>query len=464
MNSLRLDLKIQAQGQATLNKRLSLPLAIVGYGISGKSIHRLLTSLGVSAEHIFIFDDKTTKEDGKDFCQKNNIQSLVVSPGYPLATNWIKEFRITGGKLFSELEIASWFLEDEKFIGITGSVGKSTVAALLHEGAKCFNGTTDLENSFLGGNFGIPLADYVFELFAGVRSRRANYLIIELSSYQLENFESLKAYASIVTHLSSNHLERYDSKEDYFQAKWNLVRKTTDYSILNANGGELLDFFETQKHANSMNSQCRHLFVSREKNNLPPHFLSSCSLLGSHNQDNISLVAVLALKLQWHPNALTQLQLFKGLPHRIENLGIRNGIRFINDSKATTITSVKQALKSAFETNPKGTVHLMLGGKDKNLPWDELSEYKAFENSNKRVRFYFFGSVASHAQKMSTLQGPIFDKIGACFSSIEKVITSGDVLLLSPGGSSLDEFKSFEERGNYFRNLVEQRWPHLDQQ
>jgi UDP-N-acetylmuramoylalanine--D-glutamate ligase len=141
---------------------------------------------------------------------------------------------------------------------------------------------------------------------------------------------------------------------------------------------------------------------------------------------------------------------FSGLAHRLENCGTFDGILFLNDSKATSIDSVLQALNSVISDSPIRPIHLLIGGKDKNLPWENL----AVAAKNSHVRFYFFGQVGELARHKSGIQGPIFDKLGEALQSVKTQLKKDDIVLLSPGGTSWDEFKNFEERGRYFKNWI----------
>lgn len=436
-----------------MKPQIASPVGVFGRGLTGNAIFRLLSLWGLSQDELVLFDEKSLPDGTslENFIAQKGFKTLVVSPGVPLEKKALKDFQARGGRITSELELAWSGLTSEKTIGVTGSVGKSTVSALLHTGLKKVDPST-----FLGGNFGFPLANYVADVLEGKRSR-ARWLVIELSSYQLENFPSLKMAGSILTSLLSNHLERYPSREAYYDTKWTLVEKTLGPIILNKSGFDLFSFAQA-KFAESSAEKLSQRAVWTDRNDpaITPALLKESPLLGSHNQDNLALAARL-LDCLGLSDCILPMTEFRGLPHRVENLGEKGGVRIINDSKATTIDSVHQAVVTVMpRLESHQTLFLLLGGKDKNLPWEELSSL-----NDQRIRPVFFGEYGSPAQVKSQLKGEVFPRLSAAIQYCTSHAKAGDVILLSPGGSSLDEFKSFEDRGDFFRTEIAQWKPSL---
>lgn len=429
---------------------IQTPVAIVGMGKSGESAARLLLFSGLKQEDILTFDQKAAASDTKVryrdpalLMSEGRPRTLVVSPGVPLSSPWIVEARKAGVQITSEINLACKYLENERIIGVTGSLGKSTTVSLLGAALKAFD-----ENGFVGGNLGIPFCDYAYEVASGTRER-ALWIVLELSSYQLENCEDLKLDHSAITFLSPNHLERYNSLEDYFQTKWKIVSMTKGAVFLNLHGGDAVHFAEKQPEF----YKC--LVCSKDQKSLKPHALSHSKLLGVHNQDNIALAASIALHCHWPISSLQAMKAFTGLEHRIENLGLFDGIQFINDSKATALDSVSIAIKMAHSYLPEqGRLFVLLGGKDKNLPWEELSEFKAQPNTD----FIFFGECGELAQKKSALPGENYITLNAAMDAIFVKASTGDIVLLSPGGTSFDEFKGFEDRGRFFKEKIKNHY------
>lgn len=425
-------------------KNLRTPIAIVGMGKSGEAAKRLLISAGVSASAIKCFDGKLPSADYSDpnkLMSEVQPQTLVVSPGVPLASSWIQEARQQGVALTSEISLSCAFLTTEKLMGVTGSVGKSTTVSLLEAGLGAFSKT-----AFVGGNLGTPFAEYAADLITHKRAP-ADWVVLELSSYQLENCAGLSLDFSAITFLTSNHLERYENLQDYYDTKWKILSLTKNKMLLNSEGGDLVEYAKSQNHSDQVR------VISRNDMDLRSLQLDKAFLIGQHNQDNLALAATLALDAGWPESAIEAMKNFKGLVHRLENLGTSKGVRFINDSKATAMDSVLIATTAAFDTLiPGGKLFLLLGGRDKNLPWEQLKTLNAFTD----IEFIFFGECREIAQKKSDLEGSSFAHLDDALEYALSRAKSADTVLLSPGGTSLDEFKSFEDRGNFFKKKVEE--------
>lgn len=423
-------------------KNLKLPIAIVGMGKSGEAARRLLIASGVAPSSVITFDGKLETAHFKDpsvLMSEASPQTLVVSPGVPLSSGWIQDAKKSGVHITSEITLSCAILTTEKLIGVTGSVGKSTTVSLLQAGLEAFSNT-----GFVGGNLGTPFATYAADVIEKKRPI-ADWIVLELSSYQLENCSGLSLDYSAITYLTSNHLERYDSLDHYYQTKWNILGLTKHDMLLNFSGGDLIDYSKSKGHLKQVH------IISAKNPELRKYQLQQAQLIGQHNQDNIALAAAIAAKANWPESSIEGMKKFKGLAHRLENLGSTKGIRFINDSKATAMDSVQIATAAAHETlDNNGTLYVLLGGRDKNLPWEQLSPLRNFKNTS----FIFFGECRSVAQTKSALEGPSFQKLDDALEYLFSQAHPHDTVLLSPGGTSLDEFKSFEDRGDFFKRKV----------
>lgn len=414
---------------------------IIGIGKSGSAAKNLLLASGISQTNIHTFDEKNQTADFNDWNQLNSLPmgTLVVSPGVPLAHQDLVNLKNKGWKITSEINLACPHLTDEILIGITGSVGKSTVTSLLGEALK-----TDDPHAFVGGNLGVPLAEYAVQLIT--QKKKARYVVLELSSYQLENCIDLKLDFSAITFLSSNHLERYPSIDAYYMTKCEIGSQTKHVCILNESSKDLVHYKSRIPGVTE--------FVSYQKSN-HKNELEKSHLIGEHNLDNLAIAFKLAQYLKLSPQAFQAMLQFKGLHHRLETVGFYKNILFINDSKATAMDSVLVATQAALtKTAQNNKLYLLLGGKDKNLPWNELNILSQYSN----IQCVFFGQCGETAQIKSQLNGNLFGQLAEAVRFVFTNIQSGDVVLLSPGGTSLDEFKNFEERGNYFKNLVKEHY------
>ncbi len=422
---------------------LPLPIAIIGLGLSGESALRLLLAAGVDRSQILTFDQKSPADfqDHINLLIEGKPRTLCVSPGVALKADWIQNALNQGARLTSELEIAFAFLTSEKVIALTGSVGKSTTTSILGAGVSAID-----PNAFVGGNLGMPLADYAAGLIEGNRNKAQN-VILELSSYQMENFRNLKCDVAVLTHLSANHLERYDSLQHYFDTKIHLFRYATKLGVLNQNGGEISNQID---RITSQNPNLTWKLVDRKDPEFRKRLTTTPNLVGTHNLDNLAMAFAVAENQSWPQESFTAMLRFPGLAHRLENCGRIDDILFLNDSKATSIESVLQAVSSVVGENPNSTLHLLVGGKDKGLPWENLRVSLRYPH----LKYYFFGEVGPLAQQKSQLQGPVFAKFGEALKHLKSQLRAGDTVLLSPGGTSWDEFKNFEERGKYFKNWI----------
>lgn len=420
------------------------PVAIIGMGKSGSSALALLLALGMRREEILTFDQRPGLADTSDPIKVQSFAAkvAVVSPGVPLMTPWIQALQSSGVEITSEISLTIPLLKDEVIIGITGSVGKSTTTAALGAAVSAMD-----PNCFVGGNLGTPVSVYGHDLLLKKRPR-AKVIILELSSFQLENCQGLTLDAAILTFLSANHLERYRNLEDYYETKFRIDTITKGPVFLNFNGGDLLDYFKKSRPEHEVLHPSRYVWVKQQA--VCPLIFQQAALLGTHNRDNLALAWHAIKHFQWGDECIRALMEFLGLPHRLQKVGEYHGVLFINDSKATALDSVTTALESCLILGRKGRVFLLLGGRDKNLPWNTLSQLIKIP----QVIFCFFGECAEKAKEMSGLPGPVFTSLDGAVRETLSQVTSGDTLLLSPGGTSLDEFKNFEDRGDCFIRLV----------
>ena len=418
-------------------KNLPTPIAIIGLGKSGRSALTLLKAIGIKDGDLLTFDHKDASAmftNPAELVAKSP-RTLIVSPGVSLALDWIQHLVQQGAIVTSEISLATVFLTTEKIIGVTGSVGKSTVVSLLGIAAQ-----SEDPNFFLGGNLGIPFCDYALRVFN--KGPVATWIVLELSSYQLENCSHLKLDLSAITFLSANHLERYPDLISYYKTKLSITAMTKNSCVINSTSLDAVKYLSLATcPVQLINAKSALSFDERLK----------ITLIGSHNHDNFAVAKTLAELAGWSLSAIQKMASFQGLSHRLQDVGTYHGVRFINDSKATALDSVRVAVECCLEkiTSPH-LLYLLLGGKDKNLPWVELSVFK----KDSRIQVIFFGSCGSVAKELSGLSGQVFETLGAAIDSSLKLARAEDIVLLSPGGTSLDEFKNFEDRGDYFKTKV----------
>lgn len=375
-----------------------------------------------------------------------NAELVVTSPGIPPHSEIITRIKRKNIPVISELELA--YREcDIPFIIITGTNGKTTTTALTeHILAKALNVKAC-------GNIGQPPCN--------IADENLDYFVCEASSYQLAMSPSLKPFISVWTNFTPDHIEWHQGLENYFNAKAKvfLEPQSPQYSVLNAKDEKLLEFSKRAKgkifmFAGNIGENCcyeENGMIVFKKDGIAEDIisLSECPLLGEHNYQNI-MCAIICAKLTGLANDIIKKAImeFKAPAHRLEKIVEKDGITFYNDSKATNPEAAIVAINSFNNTD----VALIAGGRDKNT---DLSE---FCNSVKQhiKTVILIGEAADRFEKNLTKSG--FTNI-IREKTMQSAIDCGinlkpDVILLSPACASFDMFKSYEHRGEVFREYV----------
>lgn len=389
---------------------------------------------------------------------------VCVSGGVPLTIPFIQEALIRKIKLSNDSQI---FLEECPctVIGITGSAGKSTTTELVGEIArKKFEMKGNRNHAWVGGNLGNPLINNIDEI------QEDDLAIMELSSFQLELMSKSPQIATILN-ITPNHLDRHGSMQAYIDAKSRILwyQNAEDIAILNRDDNESWDllpdikgdlisfgFNKPEPRSNGTYLENDHVWLQIGRDKLELFPLEWSRLRGKHSIYNllaasaISAGASLAL-----PAIQTAIEDFEGVPHRLEKVRIVNDVTWINDSIATAPERTIAAIESFEEP-----IVLLLGGRDKNLPWDKLAALVRA----KVERVILFGEAAPIIADAIGERKPRqrLKSLVACKDLAEALNTAqiqavpGDVVLLSPGCTSYDAYKDFEERGQFFRDWVNQ--------
>lgn len=384
-------------------------------------------------------------------------EMIILSPGVPSELKIFDYARQHGVKVTGELEFASRFVK-EPIIGITGTNGKSTTAKLCEQMLK-----ESGVNVWLGGNFGEPLIEYV------AREEKAQVVIVETSSFQLELAETYSPGSIIFMNIAENHLDRYKSYEDYIKTKRRIFNNTTQAttSVLNADDNMIIEI------ARDPAVQRGRIFYFSRKPSLEPQIMNiggavcikdelrvrvgpeieyyttkNMKMKGKHSIENVMAAICATREYGSQPAAIQKvIDTYTGLHHRLEYVRKAGGVVFYNDSKATNVHAVLRAL-DAFEEN----VILIMGGKDSNVTFAPL-----IDSIRKKVKTLIL--VGESKERINRELGD-FTETFLIGTFEEAVLISyqksriGDIVLLSPGCSSFDFFDNFEERGNYFKKLV----------
>ena len=378
---------------------------------------------------------------------------IVVSPGVPLETPELAQVKSFGLPVIGELELAGRFLKG-KTVAITGSNGKTTTTTLLGEILKEAGFST-----LVGGNIGVPVVSLIDD------STDETWSVLEVSSFQLETTVEFRPNIAVILNITPDHLDRHGTFENYALAKERIfaAQNAQDYVVLNADNVRSaaaasrsiarVHWFSVE-HSVSQGAWLEQgSVVYRPSKDAPTESimrLGGIPLKGAHNVENV-LAAVVAARVAGAPADAIQrtIENFRAVEHRLEYVATFNGVEFYNDSKATNVDATAKAI-AAF---PSG-IHLILGGKDKNSDYTQLSQLL-----RERVSaVYTIGSAAAKIE--SQLRGVI--SIHSC-ETLEKAVHAaasaarpGDVVLLAPACSSFDQFENYEHRGRVFKELVGQ--------
>ena len=382
----------------------------------------------------------------------DQIDLVVISPGVPTNTIPARYVDRKDGEVIGEVELAYRFMKG-RIVGITGSNGKTTTTTLIGE---------LLKNSGIpaqvGGNIGTPLLK-----LAGTSSDDG-WTVAELSSFQLETIKDFHANVAVCLNVTPNHLDRYESFTDYAAAKHRIFMNQTldDVAILNADN-EVTASWESGLKANvvmfSVQKELDEGLFLRGRDlvcraNGKEKVLTTRDeifLRGLHNVENVLASLAAGLACGASPESMREtVRTFKGVEHRIEFVDEINGVKFYNDSKATSVDATLKALEALSEGS--GKIVLILGGRGKNAPYSPL--IPLIEKSVRKIIAIGedAGQIATQLDGHSDIEfaESFSEAVRRSFESAE----SGDYVLLAPACASFDMFKSFEERGTVFKQEV----------
>jgi len=444
-------------------------LLVVGLARSGVAAARLALSRGA---RVTVTDRRAATElgpavqqlqgtgvafalGGHDPADFTGADRIVVSPGVPLALPEIQEARRQGVPIVGEVELASRFLPGVRLVGITGTNGKSTTTALA--GALLRQD----RRTFVGGNLGTPLSELALS------GRDVDAAAVELSSFQLESIERLHPRVAALLNVTPDHLDRYRGMGDYAAAKARIFmnQQAGDFAIANARDeralalagssrGELHTFaFGEPAPRSARGTAAGEVAVTLGKGPAERYLIRSRALRGDHNREN-AMAAVLCARLMGLPRPLVQqgLDAFPGLPHRLELVRERGGVEWINDSKATNVDSTLVGL-AAFPPGRR-SVLLIMGGRGKRAPYAPLRPLFADRVKALLTIGEDAGAVERELGDLCPTE-PCGTLAGAA-ARAAALAEPGDVVLLSPACASYDQFRSYEDRGEAFRRLVEE--------
>jgi UDP-N-acetylmuramoylalanine--D-glutamate ligase len=341
-----------------------------------------------------------------DLSLLDGIDVLVKSPGVPGEAPLVVAARARGVPVWSEVELGYRLLPDAHFVGVTGTNGKTTTAELL--GAIFREAGRDVA---VAGNVGTPLTSV----------RAADWVVCELSSFQLEDVHELSCDVAVLLNLEPDHLDRHGSFEAYRNAKLRIFERSRAQVVPRDSGLPGIEFAADDE--------------------LPAEPL----LRGAHNRENAAAATAVARAVGIGDEQIAAaLRTFPGVPHRLELVAERGGVRYVNDSKATNVAAALRGL-AAYADEP---VHLILGGSSKDEDFGPLAA--AIGPNVRSVHL-----IGAEAKRLAAATAGHDDQtLGRAVAHAAELADTGDVVLLSPACASFDQFENFEDRGEAFRRLA----------
>ncbi|MBI4228690.1 MAG: UDP-N-acetylmuramoyl-L-alanine--D-glutamate ligase [Deltaproteobacteria bacterium] len=431
---------------------------VVGLGKTGLETVRFLLGKGAQIRISDITSLEELPNEVKEFSKKGVeietglhktetflwADTIVLSPGVSFNIPQVKEAVAHGIEVMSEIELASRFIKTP-VIAVTGSNGKTTTCSLI---------ASILEKAgrkvFLGGNIGTPLIE------VAERDHRYEFLVLELSSFQIQGINKFKPYIATILNVSPNHLDHHESFQEYVQSKMNLFSNQDggDWAIYNRDDAIITRYLSTIKSKtipfgrepveNGIFYDGRCVRFGEDV-----YDFTNMKLLGAHNIENAMAAVVVSRIIGCSPAQIErEISEFNPLPHRIEFVCALNGARFYNDSKSTSPGATLRALECF-----KNSIILISGGKDKGLNYDILNN----EIRNKVKLLVLFGESRFRLQRElgSSADTSLVESLEEALEKAVGGMHVGDTVLFSPACSSFDMYSSYEERGRVFKELVQ---------
>jgi UDP-N-acetylmuramoylalanine--D-glutamate ligase len=376
---------------------------VYGLARSGRSAAERLEERGDEV----VVADRTLGNEA-DLSLLDGVELLVKNPGIPGERPLVVIARERSIPVWSEVELGYRLLPESRFIGVTGTNGKTTTVELLGAAFRAAD-----RSVAVAGNVGTPLTSV----------RSADWVVCELSSFQLEDVHSFACEVAVLLNLEPDHLDRHGTLEAYRDAKLRIFERAGTHVVPRGSGLDGVEF-------------------SRD-DPLPAEPL----IPGPHNRENAAAATAAARAVGISDDAIAEaLRTFPGVPHRLELVAERGGVRYVNDSKATNVAAARRALE-AYARDP---VHLILGGSLKGESFAPLAE--AVGDKIESIHLIGEASEALADVLPSALRDETLER---AVRHATRLAQPGDVVLLSPACASYDQFENFEQRGDVFRAIVD---------
>lgn len=433
---------------------------VLGLAKSGLAATRLLVKLNASVtvnesktiEQIKEYDElikmgvEIVAGGQPDELFERDFDFVVKNPGIKYTMPFILRLEERKIPIYTEIELAYQVSKPQHYIAITGTNGKTTTTTLTYEIIKACH-----ENTFVAGNIGTPLCEVV--LNENLLENEGNYIVLEMSNFQLLNIEKFKPEISTIINLTPDHLDYMRNVDEYYASKTNVYinQDENDYFILNKDDATIAKYTKqypikasvvpfSMEHDDMVCIKDDGIFYDNEK----VLALSDIKLVGRHNVQNVMIALTIAKLLNISDMLIKEvITSFKGVEHRVEFVRELQGVRYYNDSKATNTDATIIAIK-AFDD----PLILLLGGHDKGL---DLTELKTYTDPLKKIICFGEAGKRFSEELDNTI---LVSNLKEAIIKASEIAKSGDVVLLSPSTSSYDEFTGYEQRGRYFKEMV----------
>ncbi len=418
-------------------------VALLGLGVSNQAaLHYLrkkgaqifLISGGPPPEELAPFLSYTPQDDEQAEQVLGSMDLIILSPGISRTLSILNLAHLKKIPLISEIELALRHFKKIPCLAVTGSNGKTTTVSLIaqmiqNSGYECA----------LAGNIGTPLCQLALD------AQEYDYLVLELSSFQLESTPSLRPHAAAILNLTPNHAERYHRHEDYALAKCRVAQKMDEYGLLLIDEKDMLT-------ARLLQTKAFIQMIQEKKAGID---FSELKLIGEHNRRNIWVAITMIQHVvgEFEKGIKKTIAEFSGIEHRLEYIPFP-GRRIYNDAKSTNWLATSVAVKGISEL--LGIKYLILGGKARgknDLPPEEIMELLKKEINN----IYLIGEMGFRIEeffKIHGIESTLKETMKDAVDEIMELMGDNDVLLLSPAAPSFDQFRDYKDRGEQFKKYI----------
>ncbi|EOI6869531.1 UDP-N-acetylmuramoyl-L-alanine--D-glutamate ligase [Yersinia enterocolitica] len=434
-------------------------VVIIGLGLTGLSCVDFFIARGVTPRVM----DTRINPPGLDKLPENverhvgdlnqqwllDADLIVASPGIALAHPALSEAAKAGVEIVGDIEL---FCRENQapVVAITGSNGKSTVTTLVGEMAKAAGWQVGI-----GGNIGVPALNLLKQLT--LQKHENQLVVLELSSFQLETTSSLRASAATILNVTEDHTDRYPFGLQQYRAAKLRVYENAKVCVVNADDALTMPVRGADNRCISFGVDVGDYHLNKQQGEIwlrvrGEKVLNTreMKLTGRHNYTNALAALALADAVGIpRSSSLKALTTFTGLPHRFQLVFEHNGVRWINDSKATNVGSTEAALDGL---QVDGTLHLLLGGDGKSADFSGLTRFLQGDH----IKIYCFGRDGEQLAELRPEVSQLTETMEQAMVLLAKSLAPGDMVLLSPACASLDQFRSFEQRGDEFARLAEE--------